>query len=591
MDPAFVERHWNDLPHLDALRRRGEFKRLATTAPPQSPVAWSTFATGLNPAGHGIYDFVHRDPSSMQPFSSLAETGEPRRFLSLGPWRIPLDRGAVRSFRRGRAFWEILGSRGVPVQLLRLPATYPAPHFQGTLLAGMGVPDLRGTFGTFTLYTDNSLDISRDVPGGRIVRTNLDGNTTVLEVEGPPNSLRQDRRMTALAMTVEVDPTEPVARFSVPGRQFILRQGEWSGWVRVRFPLIPALAHTSGMFRIYAAELHPEFRLYVSPVNLDPDDPALPISWPADYSRTLARDLGPFYTQGIREDTSALRENVLTLDEYLAQSRAVFREDLALLRRSLRRFTAGLLFFYFSAIDQNSHVLWGAHEPELLATYRDVDAAVGEIIERAPDATLLVMSDHGFTAFNRAFNLNTWLMEYGYLALDNPQAAGSEELFAHVDWSRTSAYALGLNCLYLNLAGRERAGRVQPGTDASRLLDRISSELVAARDSQTGARIVPQVSRPATALSKFAPDLIVGYAPGYRASWGAALGAVEPAVVQPNEDAWIGDHCVDPAAVPGVLFANRTSSIPDPELKDLAVTLLHLFGVAPEPAMTGRAIY
>src|SRR5436190_21930002 len=61
MDPNFVERHWNSLPNLARLRDQGYFGRLGTTTPPQSPVAWSTFITGLEPGEHGIFDFVHRD--------------------------------------------------------------------------------------------------------------------------------------------------------------------------------------------------------------------------------------------------------------------------------------------------------------------------------------------------------------------------------------------------------------------------------------------------------------------------------------------------------------------------------------------------
>jgi len=168
MDPRFVEQHWSALPNLQRLQRNGGFKRLATTTPPQSPVAWSTFATGLDPAEHGIYDFVHRDPSTMTPFSSLGETEEPRHTLAIGPWVLPLDKATVRSFRKGRTFWELLGAAGIPVTVVHMPANYPAAAFRGSALSGMGTPDLSGTFGTFTLYTDSPFEATRQTAGGRI---------------------------------------------------------------------------------------------------------------------------------------------------------------------------------------------------------------------------------------------------------------------------------------------------------------------------------------------------------------------------------------------------------------------------------------
>src|SRR3984957_15159303 len=108
MDPEFLERHWAELPNLAHLRDRGSFARLATTTPPQSPVAWSTFITGLDPSEHGIFDFVHRDPATMEPFLSMGETRTPRFTIPLGPYQLPLTRPQVVSLRKGKAFWEML---------------------------------------------------------------------------------------------------------------------------------------------------------------------------------------------------------------------------------------------------------------------------------------------------------------------------------------------------------------------------------------------------------------------------------------------------------------------------------------------------
>jgi predicted AlkP superfamily phosphohydrolase/phosphomutase len=583
MDPNFVERHWSALPNLRRLRDLGGLTRLATTTPPQSPVAWATFITGTDPAEHGIFDFVHRDPATMQPVSSMAETIEPAHQLAIGPYLLPLSKARVRSFRSGRAFWEILAQHGVPVTMIRMPTNYPPVERAGRALAGMGTPDLEGTFGTFTYYTDDPSEPGGAVPGGRIVSVTVIDHRVVLPVEGPANSLRRDHRPVRLEMVADVEPDSPAARFKIGAQQFILKQGEWSQWIRVRFPLLGRLAGVEGMFRLYARELHPGIRIYRSPLNIDPADPALAVSAPESYGRELARRIGPFYTQGIEEDTAALRQGVLDLDQYLEQSRLVAEEHTALLRDSLDRFREGLLFFYFSTIDRDSHMLWGQHETELLRTYETVDQDIGRVLDRAGDATVIVMSDHGFAAFNRGVNLNTWLWREGFLARGEPTTS--------IDWKRTRAYAMGLNALYLNLAGREEHGIVAAGAERDRILGELARRLREFRDPETGELAIADVRAVGKSASEFAPDLIVGYAPGYRASWETALGDVPADAIRINTDAWIGDHCIAAAAVPGVLLGNRRPRVTDPQLKDLTVTILKEFGVAPDAAMSGRAVY
>ena len=595
MDPGFLERHWDALPNMDRLRRQGDFKRLGTTIPPQSPVAWSTFITGLNPGGHGIFDFVHRNPATMAPISSMGETVESRYRLPLGPYELPLSGGEVLSFRKGKAFWQVLAEHGVPSTILRMPTNFPPVKCQCQELAGMGTPDMQGTYGTFTFYTDAPSETTRQVAGGHIVRVAMTGDDVTLPLEGPENTLRKDRRRASVPLVVHVDRAARAARFDLDGSRFILREGEWSDWVRVEFPLIPVLKSVPGIVRIYARKLAPTLQIYVSPVNIDPAAPEVPISVPASYSRELAEAIGPYYTQGIAEDTAALRQGVFDLKDYLAQSRAVARERVAMLHHGLEHFHGGVFFLHFLGIDQNSHMLWGRHEDELLETYRFVDEAVGWVMARAGDATLVVMSDHGFAAFDRAVHLNTWLMREGFLTLDDPSATGPDEMFAHVDWSRTQAYALGLNGLYLNLRGRERQGVVEPGPQAELILRVIARRLEDFRDPVGGRQVVAHAysSRAVyhgDALA-LAPDLIVGYQPPYRGSWQSALGAVPAETIEDNRDAWIGDHCIAAEDVPGVLLANRPVRLADPQLADLPATILHEFGV-PRPAeMAGRTIF
>jgi predicted AlkP superfamily phosphohydrolase/phosphomutase len=595
MDPGFVERHWDSLPNLNRLRQGGDFKRLGTTIPPQSPVAWSTFTTGMNPGGHGIYDFVHRDPATMMPISSMADIEPPTRTIGIGPYAIPLSSGRVRTFRKGRAFWQILGEHGVPVTLVRMPNNFPPVECKSHTLSGMGTPDMRGTFGTFTFYTDYPLETAREVAGGRIVPVELKDDRVSLVIEGPENTLRKDHARSTVTVDVHRDPSNPAAIFETGDTRFILREGEWSGWIRVRFPIIPGLKTAAGMFRVYAKKIHPDFQVYVSPVNIDPSDPDLPISTPPSFSRDLAAAVGPYYTQGIAEDTAAFRQGVLNREEYRHQSRLVADEHFALFHRALDQLQTGVLFFHFLGVDQDSHMLWGKHEDELLQTYKRVDNEVGRVMKKAGDATVMVISDHGFSTFDRAVNVNTWLYNEGFLALDKPESIGDGEMFAHVDWSRTQAYALGLNAIYVNLEGREKHGIVKPGREAADVVETIARRLEQFRDPDNGSAVTAAVYR-AHAVYKgeavaSAPDLIVGWAAGYRSSWQSALGTVSKMVVEDNKDEWRGDHCIAAELVPGVFISNRKSKVEAPRLADLTVTLLAEFGIPPAPGMEGRPVF
>jgi predicted AlkP superfamily phosphohydrolase/phosphomutase len=595
MDPAFLEAHWDSLPNLDRLRKEGDFKRLGTTIPPQSPVAWSTVTTGMDPGGHGIFDFVHRDPATRAPMSSMAEVTAPTRTFTVGPYLIPLTAAGVRKFRKGQAFWSILAEQRVAATVIRMPANFPPDDCEAESLSGLGTPDLAGTYGTFTFFTDDPLETRSQVPGGQIVHVDLDGGRAILRIGGPANPLRKDHRTASVEVTAHVDPSAAAARFDRPEGQLVLREGEWSDWMHASFPLIPGIKSAAGMFRIYLQQVHPHLRVYVSPVNLDPVDPALPISTPSSYSRTLAGAVGPYFTQGIAEETAAYRAGIFSRAEFLAQSREVMAESLRMFRHELAGFSTGLMFYYFSSVDQNSHMLWGKYDAELLEIYRAMDEAVGEAMRKAGgDTTLLVLSDHGFAPFDRAVHLNTWLLREGFLALDNPVNTGAEEGFAHVDWSRTQAYALGLNAVYLNLKGRENQGIVAE-SERQRVCQRLAGRLLAFRDPARGENVVDQVDFPERAFRgrnlRYAPDLLVGFRRGYRASWETALGALPDWTLEDNTGAWIGDHCMASREVPGVLLSNRKIRAADPDLIDIAPTILREFGLPPGAGMIGRTLY
>jgi predicted AlkP superfamily phosphohydrolase/phosphomutase len=585
MDPGFVQSHWNSLPNLSELRRRGAFSPLTTTDPPQSPVAWTTFITGLDPSAHGVFDFVHRNPATLESESSFGRVAQPSLQLPLGPYLLPLWPARAERLYSGTPFWQLLASHDVPATIYRVPNNYP-PVQAGQALAGMGTPDLRGTPGTFTYFTSDPEQLTHSVPGGEIVHVDPFHGEVTLTLQGPPNPLRADHKPATAEIQVDIDPEEDGARFTSGRDMAVLQPGEWSSWLSAEFPFMPGIASARGIFRIFVVELHPYFRVYVSPLNADPTDPALPLSYPSNFVRNIASRIGRFYTTGIPEDTAALRQGIFNLPQFLSQSNLAAKDEHRLFTDALAHYHDGLLFFYFSTLDQNSHVLFGIRDDQLLQTYQSIDNAIGEAVHAHPGADFIVLSDHGFTTFNRAVHLNRWLADHDWLVTHTATAAG-------IDWSRTQAYAFGLNGLYLNLAGREAHGIVHPGPEARHLLDEIRAALLAWRDPADGNPIVESVTEPnpAPSLANRAPDLIIGYAPGYRASWRTALGDAPNREIKDNTDPWVADHCVNPARVPGVLFTTLPLHAASPALKDLPVSILHLYRLTPPPEMTGKNLF
>jgi predicted AlkP superfamily phosphohydrolase/phosphomutase len=612
MDPQLLKQYMAEgkMPNFSALAKKGSFRTLTTSIPPQSPVAWSNLITGMNAGGHGIFDFIHRDPKTMQPYFSTSRVEPPQHGIHLGNWTIPLGSGKAEQLRQGRAFWEVLDDYGVPNTVIRIPANFPPVKAKGFTLAGMGTPDLRGSYGTFSFYTDDPMAAAGVVEGGQIIPVQVEESQVKASLIGPDNTFRKGSLPATEPFTVSVDPMESVAKIEVQNTKFVLREGEWSDWVHVEFQLIPFIGNVKGICRFYLKQAHPRFELYVSPINIDPADPALPISTPKSYSKELSDDVGEFYTQGISEDTKALSAGVLSDGQYLEQARTVLAEHRAIFDREFPKFKKGVFFFYFSSLDLNSHMFWrliDPHHPEYDATlagqygsalpefYQQLDQVVGEVMARLDDhTTLLVLSDHGFAPYNRSFNLNTWLAENGYITLKSG-TANSNEAFANVDWSRTRAYGLGLNGLYLNLHGRERGGIVEPGVQADQLLQEIKNKLLAVRDPEHRQTVITRIDRASEVYqgpySLQGPDLLVGYNRGYRAGWQTILGNFPMDVLENNTNPWSGDHCMDYTLVPGVLLSNRPVDAPNPALTDIAPTIFAQFGILQPKGMMGHSIF
>ena len=623
LDPKLLEEfvQAGHLPHFERLISEGDFKPLQTTMPPLSPVAWSTFITGMDPGGHGIFDFIHRDPVTMIPYMSMAEAGDSAEALTLGSWVIPLGGGSHELLRKGPAFWQILEEHGIPTTVFRMPANFPPVSSFGQALSGMGTPDILGTPGMFSLYTDRPPPNAQDLSGGRVFEVELVDNTVEARLLGPPNSFRRVPKEDSgggsradaeyvtpdleIDFTVSLDPDEEVAKFVVQDEEFILKEGEWSDWIQMDFEAVPYLVNISTIARFYLQQVRPHLRLYVTPLQIDPMQPAMPISTPEDWSRELARDLGYFYTQELAEDTKAFDEGIFSGSEFWEQAQFVYQEQRRALEYSLENFREGLLFFYFSGVDQGSHMLWRymdeqhpnfSHDEQLMSgiqrLYQQMDETLGEVLASVDESTtVIVMSDHGFAPFNRGVNLNSWLLEKGYVKLKDPTKRGSP-LFLNVDWSGTRAYAFGLNGLYVNLRGRERNGIVTPGEEYQRLLDELEEDLLAMKDpdnGQSAVTLVVQTHRDFQEMNlDVGPDMIVGYNRGYRSSWESPLGEFTWEIFADNDQAWSGDHSMDHRLVPGVLISNRRITLEQPALYDLTVAVLDEYGVSKNADMIGQ---
>jgi predicted AlkP superfamily phosphohydrolase/phosphomutase len=603
LEPTIVERMLAEgkLPHLQRLREQGGYARLGTSTPALSPVAWSTFATGCDSSRHGIWDFLSRDRGSYLPRISSSEIYGRQRFWRLGPLRIPRGGSGVRSLRRSKSFWKVLDEHGVFTSVLRVPITFPPEQTDGVMISGMCVPDLRGSQGSFTYFTTSREAAGRI--GGLVVTVAEREGVIETAIPGPASPFGGETL--SLPLRLRVDRAEHRARLEVGGTRLDLRENVDTPWVRLGFRAAPGVT-LHGIARFRLTSLGKEVGLYMTPIHIDPERPAMPISQPPVFAIHLAKLLGPYATLGLAEDTWALSEGVLDEQGWLDQAYAIHDERRRMWFHTLDRLRRGMAVCVFDLPDRLQHMFFRHLEPDHPAQrgrpasehgnaveemYLGMDTLVGETVAYAGrDTALFVLSDHGFKSFRRGVHLNNWLVEKGWMTLQ--PGAGPGEYLRSVDWSRTQAYAIGLGNIYINLRGRERQGSVERA-DVPGLKRAIIASLSGLRDHDG----TPAVRRVIDVQQTFrgpytddGPELIPGFHVGYRVSWDCARGAVGGAVFEDNVRAWSGDHCMDPEIVPGVLFSSVPLPGENPRLMDIGPTVLDLLGVDVPKHMMGRSL-
>jgi predicted AlkP superfamily phosphohydrolase/phosphomutase len=435
----------------------------------------------------------------------------------------------------------------------------------------------------------------------------------------------------------------------------VLRPGEWSDFLRMDFELLPlGMMNMSGICRFYLRSIEPHVELYASAVNFDPEAPVAPVSEPSDASADVTKAVGRYYTQGMAEDVNALKRGILDDGEFMQQVTLIHHETMDMLGYALDRYVEngkrGLLFFYFSEIDLVCHMMWRhgdaahpGHDEELAQVpatswtgrdgskladtvedmYLRIDPALGKVRERlGDDVTIIVMSDHGFAPYHREFSLNTWLVDNGYLVLregvekelprNDPK---HQDVFLFVpgtvDWSKTRAYGMGFNGLYLNLRGRElddpdtkddESGIVDSGAESRALLAEIKQKLESVVDPETGKRPILHCDLASDIYTgdrlKDAPDLLVGYDSGYGNSDSSSTGQIPHELLVDNSPAnhggklgtFNGNHLMHPEVVPGLLLTNRPVRTGSFRLEDLTVEILRQYGIERPGHMSGSLV-
>jgi len=594
------------LPNFARLAAMGCYKRLATTYPAVSPVAWSSFSTGTNPARHNVFDFIDRDRRTYLPLLSSARVGRVERVFRIGRYLIPRHRADLHNLRKSVPFWTILGRHGFWSTILRVPVTFPPDRFHGAELSAMSVPDLLGTQGTFQFFTTRPV---AGASGQGAVRVAVDviGDRVDTAIEGPENPFVVGNPPLRLPLRIVIDRPARRVRVTFNDSTIVLEPGTLSHWQKLSFHAAPGV-RIAGIARFHVVEMDEHFSLYLSPINLDPENPVMPISHPSYYASYLAKRIGRYSTLGLAEDTWALNEGVISESVFLQQAYDIDNERRSMLFAALDRLHRGSLVCVFDATDRIQHMFWryldkdhpaargareSAHTYAIRDLYKRNDELVGDLLRQVKqDDVLMVISDHGFSSFRRGVNLNAWLLREGYLALEEG-SDGTAPWLRGIDWSRTKAYCVGLAGMFLNVRGREGLGVIEQGAELDALKSEIAMKLKGIIDPETGEVAIREAFDTARLYSgpyrENAPDLSIGYNAGYRASWESATGVVAGSIFADNTRPWSGDHCIDPRLVPGVFFCNRHIDAEHPALVDIAPTALRLFGIQPPAHMDGCA--
>ncbi len=612
MEPSIVNVMMKngELPNLHAVQQQGNYQLLRSTLPPQSPVAWASFATCQEPGYHGVFDFLRRNPRNYVPLPGIGITQHPE-FAPDGSVVRPAQH---RNFRQGEPFWKYADKQGVRSKLIHIPFSYPADMLAGgKMLCGEGVPDIRGYTTTFFALSDSfsPQELSENVSGGVRLPLRFENDVATVEIEGAADPRKGAGHYVSVPMEVRVDRGAHRVAVTVQGKTVSVNEKSWSDWLEWEFAVTPKFS-VRAISRLYAQSVGDQVQLYMSSLQFDPRSPYIPISHPTGYAAELADRYGLYKTIGWAYDTHALRQDAFSEDAFLEDARwtEAWVEQLTL--DELDRDELDLLISVWTSTDRLAHMFWRYRDPKhpmyseegarryggvLEDTYQRMDAIVGKVRQRLrEDDLLIVLSDHGFHSFRIGFNVNTWLIRNGYLAVkgapDSETAFTETEFLQGFDWTKSRAYSLGLGSIYLNLRNREGNGIVNEA-DAETLIEELRAKLLEVVYPETGENVFSHVytrhdfgGKP----TQDTPDLELGYADGYQSTKSAAKGAAPKDLFELNVDKWSGEHGGSDVAIsPGILFATRALAS-DASIMDIGATALAFLGMPPPPNIQGKPL-
>lgn len=611
VDPDIVQTMMDngELPNLKQLAAVGTFKPLASSNPPQSPTAWSSFSTCRTPLNHGIFDFLKRNPENYFPGVGFGRTKRP----DLAPDGSLAQAPAYESNRKGETFWKVASDQGLKVKSLVVPFAYPNEDLgDGSCqLCGLDVQDIRGTQSTYFAFSEDFAK-EESIAGGMRIPLRFDGNATTVNVPGIAIPNTRPAQYVKVPVSITIDRANKKAAIEIQDQAVTIEEGKWSEWLEWTFDLSPKY-QVRAISRFVLMQAQEHTRLYMTCLQYHPRDPMVPISTPTKYAADLADRYGLYKTIGWSYDTKALQQDDMTEVMFLedVQRTMAWREQLVL--DEIDRGNFDLLVGAWTSTDRVSHMFWAYRDPKhplytkemadkfgtvIEDTYKKMDQIVGRVMERLqPDDLLMLMSDHGFHSFRYGFSVNTWLARNGYLGIKNqadPKTAYTDKKYLlDFDWSRTKAYGLGLGMIFLNRAGRERDGIVTEA-EAPALLSEMKEKLLSEVDPNTGENIFRNVyvyENPTGEAAADAPDIQLGYAEGYQTTKASAAGAAPQKMIEPNLNKWSGEHASsDTAFTSGIFFANKSID-KDPGLRDLGITALSYLGANVPDSFEGKNLF
>ncbi len=594
MDPKLVNTMMGEgkLPNFKRLAEQGSQMELQTVVPPQSPIAWTTIATGVNAGKHNIFDFIRRNRTTYMPELGLFKS------------KNVLNTTRYTSIVKASPFWKQLNKYGIQSTVIHWPVTFPVDSFKGKILSGLGTPDIKGFLSGYTLYTEKNAKSSKD--SNKIEHVKFSGQgvgeTTLY---GPRSS--QGSEIIDIKVPLQIKKIdEQTIRLRSGNNEQELKVNEWTKWTETEF-VINFFTKRSGIWKAYLESIKP-FKMFVTTMQINPKNPIVDISYPHNYANEIAEKIGFYYTLGMAEETDGLIDGALSESGFSKQITEIEHERDQIFWQEFNNFQSketGVLAFVYDSSDRLQHTHWIdknlsenytekiEYDKKIEDYYIKKDELLKKVLDKIDNKTaVIVLSDHGFTSFERGFNVNTWLSNNKYLSLTrNITNDDDGALFKYVDWKKTKAYAVGFNSIYINQKGREKEGIVE---NKKELIEEIIKKLEGIIDSKTGKRVIYKVYKADDVWEgeslENAPDMILGYYPGYRADWKTAVGGFTTEEITDNNTLWTGDHMVDKKFVPGILFTNFKIKQKKADQVDIVPTVYDLLNIRSTGKLDGKSL-